>query len=394
MRSALAGLGALGLGIVLVTAACGSDDPSGGPAAGGSAGTGGTGGSDAAAGGSGGAAGDGSAGSGCSGGFAGGGAAGAGGTVAGDGGVCGPVGGGGTPCEKSCAKSLAAAPQGICEVLDPAVCKLRCEKQLAKYPACAKESQAVVDCAANAGCFTCPFETPQLGGCDAERQAEAACTVCEHTPGESLCSYCGKNNCCAAAKAITLAKDFTGWADCIELCSGTSSNCATICGSAFPDAGKAADAYKACLATPCPAACNASAAGSDVVRDFCKAVVSCGGTLSLAECEQSMRVWGSNCGEYHWKALECYLAKGVQCDATTGIVTEPSCEAIRDSCPSTKCFSSGMPSGECTEGCGDWAASCAAPGTSCECTFGKNLGKKFTVATACDSGAMELACSL
>lgn len=323
-----------------------------------------------------------------------GGTSGAGGTGGSDGGVCGPAPGTGTICEQSCSKS-AAVTDGLCDAVDPALCKLRCEKSLAQHPTCAKEALAVTECAAKTGCWSCPAFQLALSGCDPERKALLTCTTCLQTGNESLCSYCGKENCCAEGKAMVQAKDGLGFADCIEECSV--SNCLAICKAAFPDAGKAADAFQACLATPCPAACGGSSSGTDVVREYCKAAIAaCKLGLTQDNCELSMRQMSSisRCGESRWKQMECDLAKGIKCDSTGSPVMDPTCEAILDSCAFIACTSGGSGDGSCWAGCDDWGAKCEAGGKSCECTGGKNIGKKFTLSTPCDEQAMELTCSL
>lgn len=285
----------------------------------------------------------------------------------------------------------------MCESVDPTLCKLRCEKALAKHPACAAEAKAVTDCAATTGCWTCPVDELHLTGCDAERKTYELCSACLHTPGESLCGYCGKEKCCAEGKAILQTKDGLGFADCLDLCNGNPA-CTAGCKSAFPDAAKATDAYLACLGTPCPAACGVSSSGTDVLREYCKSTIAvCKLGTTQSDCEKNTRQAAASfgCGEYLWKQMECDLAKGIKCDTTTGYpVSDPTCAAIVDSCPHTMCINVSSPDGSCTEGCGDWKAQCQPGGTSCECIFGKNKGKKFTLGAACDSNAMELACSI
>ena len=118
--------------------------------------------------------------------------------------------------------------------------------------------------------------------------------------------------------------------------------------------------------------------------------------LTQDNCELSMRQMSSisRCGESRWKQMECDLAKGIKCDSTGSPVMDPTCEAILDSCAFIACTSGGSGDGSCWAGCDDWGAKCEAGGKSCECTGGKNIGKKFTLSTPCDEQAMELTCSL
>lgn len=377
--------------------ACSSDDGSGGGGAGaagaaGSTATGGTGGTDGGAG-TGGASG--AAGTDAAAGASG--AAGSAGSDAGggDGGICGPVGGTGTTCEQMCAKT--AASGAMCAQEDPAICKLHCEKSLAKQPTCASEAQAVIDCAAGNGCISCPFMDPVLEGCDTQRQAYYVCSACLHDPAETLCTACGKENCCTELTDVAKASDSVPFAQCLDLCNGNA-GCSSACKAAYPIAGAATDQYLACLATPCPAACNQSANGTDVVRDWCKAAATtCTLGITQAECEKNLAQASSitGCGEYMWKALECDLQKGLTCDSSTGYPkSDPTCTAIVDSCPHVGCGSFFSPDGSCGTGCGDWKASCQAGGLDCECTFGKNVGKKLTLTKPCDEVALELGCSL
>ncbi|MBK7581670.1 MAG: hypothetical protein IPI67_15860 [Myxococcales bacterium] len=169
-----------------------------------------------------------------------------------------------------------------------------------------------------------------------------------------------------------------------------------MCKTVHPVAGALTDKYLACLATPCPAACGQSGNGTDVVRGWCTlAIATCSLSVTQADCEKALAQSSalSGCGEATWKSLECDLQKGLKCDATGYPTSDPTCSAIADSCAHVPCAGGGTSDGSCGWGCDDWQAHCGPGGLDCECTAGKNKGKKLTLTSACDEVALELGCS-
>jgi len=220
----------------LTLAGCGGDDSSSGPPAnsGGQAGAGGTG----ATGGEGGQAGTG------------------GGETGGDAGQGGLGGSQGPSLDEACQHSCDKTVEAGCSAGPTAAnCWAGCMSTFSPYPGCEAQAVDFLECAATTGTVTCDSNgVPVSSGCQAENIAVSQCSVCVVVPEDGPCKACGKQQCCAEARAV-LGEPTTGaYVGCMQGCADQT--CRDGCNSTYPNAASAALAAAQCLQNKCKADCS------------------------------------------------------------------------------------------------------------------------------------------
>lgn len=147
-------------------------------------------------------------------------------------------------CQAACNNVASAA---CLVVQDSRECLAHCELELAE-PTCVAEAAALTECTANAP-VTCNADgVPEIGGCDAERQASTVCFACVPSTNDDACQACVKETCCDQQKAALGDRNLSDYSACSNACNADTT-CLQSCEARYPTAARALAALRECAAS-------------------------------------------------------------------------------------------------------------------------------------------------